>query len=58
MNPPIWPLTFTQSFLQYDSLTQVYVPGTEYYDYKNFRQREDFTLGEYHNLCFDLSNGE
>jgi hypothetical protein len=37
--PPLWPVRFTQEFVQGDSKTKVYTSGKLWYDVNNNRQR-------------------
>ncbi len=53
--PPMWPSTFSQDFVQTDSRAKTYVSGKLWYDDANSRMRFDFSGSNYQELCYKFS---
>lgn len=55
LEPPLWPQTFTQDFVQGDDITEIYTTGKIWYDIKNDRQRCDVKSNYYDLICQSVS---
>lgn len=49
--PPVWPETFSQSFVESYTTTHMHISGKVHYDYKNGAERVDRTDGQHEILC-------
>lgn len=41
--PPVWPQTFSQDFVDTNLNKKIYESGKIWYDFKNYRQRVDYS---------------
>lgn len=51
IDPPVWPETFTQSFVESYAFTHLHVTGKIHYDAKRDAERIDRNDGQYEILC-------
>lgn len=56
--PPLWPERFSQSFIQRDISSKIYISGKLYYDMKNNRQRCDVQKDYFDLLCSSVSQSQ
>ena len=52
---PVWPETFSQDFVQGDSKSKLYESGKLFYDFKNNRQRVDYSGSVFEPVCLALA---